>query len=78
MDQKGSYVEHKHDTFIKQVSRVKLNMTRTHLALTYDLFVLYKRVSRVGFTGRIKFCHPYTKLTHQLIGNGKRQAFKEI
>ena len=53
-------------------------MTQTHLALTYDLFILYKRVSRVGFAGHVKFCHPYTKLTYQFTGNDKRQAFKEI
>ena len=53
-------------------------MTQTHLALTYNLFIIYKQVSRIGFAGHVKFCHPYTKLTHQFTGNGKRQAFKEI
>ena len=78
MDQIGLHVEHKHDPLIKWVSHVKLIMTWTHLALTYDLFILYKRVSRIGFTDRVKFCYPYTKLTHQFTGNVKRQAFKEI
>ena len=39
MGQTGSHVEHEYNLFIKRVSRVNLNMTRTHLALTYDLFI---------------------------------------
>ena len=39
MGQTGSHVEHEPDSFIKQVSRVNPNMTRTCLALTYDLFI---------------------------------------
>ena len=35
----GSHVEHEHDPFIKQVSYVDPNMTRTHLASTHDLFI---------------------------------------
>ena len=31
--------EPEHDPFIKRVSRVNPNMTRTHLASTYDLFI---------------------------------------
>ena len=34
-----SYDEHKHDPFIKQVSLVDPNMTRTCLASTHDLFI---------------------------------------
>ena len=35
----GSYVEHEHDPFIKRVSHVNSNMTRTHLVSTHDLFI---------------------------------------
>ena len=35
----GSHVEHKHDSFIKRVSCVNPNMTRTHLVSTRDLFI---------------------------------------
>ena len=35
----GSHVEHEHDLFIKQVSHVNPNMTRTCLASTHDLFI---------------------------------------
>ena len=38
MGQMGSYVEHKPDPFIKQVSCVNTNMTRARLILTHDLF----------------------------------------
>ena len=31
--------EPEHDPFIKRVSRVNPNMTRTHLASTHDLFI---------------------------------------
>ena len=31
--------ELEHDPFIKRISRVNPNMTRTHLALTHDLFI---------------------------------------
>ena len=33
------HVEHEHNLFIKRVSRVNPNITRTYLALTYDLFI---------------------------------------
>ena len=33
------HVEHEHDPFIKRVSCVDPNMTQTHLASTYDLFI---------------------------------------
>ena len=39
MDQVGSHVEHEHNPFIKRFSRVNLNMTRTRLASTHDLFI---------------------------------------
>ena len=39
MGQTSSHVEYEHDSFIKQVSYVNLNTTRTHLALTHDLFI---------------------------------------
>ena len=39
MGQTGSHVEHEHDPFIKQVSNFNLNMTRTRLASTHDLFI---------------------------------------
>lgn len=39
MGQMGSHVEHKHDLFIKRVSRVDSIITRTCLALTHDLFI---------------------------------------
>ena len=39
MGKTSSHVEHEHDPFIKQVGRVNLNMTRTHLASTHDLFI---------------------------------------
>ena len=35
----GSHVEHEHDVFIKQVSRVSPNMIQTHLASTHDPFI---------------------------------------
>jgi len=35
----GLHVEHEHNLFIKRVSRVNLNMTRTHLSSTHDLFI---------------------------------------
>ena len=38
MGQTSSQLEYEHNLFIKQVSRVNLNMTRTHLVSTYDLF----------------------------------------
>ena len=34
-----SHVEHEHDPFIKRVSRVNPNMTRTHLASTHVLVI---------------------------------------
>ena len=37
--QTGSHVEHEHDPFIKRVSRINPNMTRTRLASTFDLFI---------------------------------------
>ena len=39
MGQTGSHVEHEHDPFIKQVSRIDPNMTQTCLASTDDLFI---------------------------------------
>ena len=42
MDQTGQiglHFEPEHDPFIKWVSCVDLNMTRTHLASTHDLFI---------------------------------------
>ena len=39
MGQTGSHVKYEYDPFIKPVSRVNPNMTRTHLALTHDLFI---------------------------------------
>ena len=33
------HVEHEHDLFIKQVSRVNLNMTQTYLTSTHNLFI---------------------------------------
>ena len=49
MGQTGSHVEHEHNPFIKRVSHVNPNMTRTHLILTHDLFVngLFVSGSRV-------------------------------
>ena len=35
----SSYVEHEHESFIKQVSHVDLNMTQSRLASTHDLFI---------------------------------------
>lgn len=35
----GSHVEHEHDPFIKQVSRVDLNMIPTHLTSIHDLYI---------------------------------------
>ena len=35
----SSYVEHEHESFIKQVSHVDLNMTQSCLASTHDLFI---------------------------------------
>ena len=35
----GLYVEHEHNSFIKRVSHVDPNMTRTHLASTHNLFI---------------------------------------
>ena len=39
MGQTGLHVKYKHDSFIKQISRVNQNMTRTHLVLAHDLFI---------------------------------------
>ena len=39
MGQTGSHVKHEHDPFIKRVSHVNSNMTRTHLVSTHDLFI---------------------------------------
>ena len=39
MDQTGSHVKHKPDSYIKHVSRVNLNMTQTYLVSTHDLFI---------------------------------------
>ena len=38
MGQIGSHVEPEHNLFIKRVNRVNLNMTRTYLISTHDLF----------------------------------------
>ena len=35
----GSHGEHEHNSFIKRVSHVNSNMTRTHLVSTHDLFI---------------------------------------
>lgn len=34
-----SHVEYEYDLLIKRISRVDLNMTRIHLASTYDIFI---------------------------------------
>ena len=39
MGQTSSHVEYEHDSFIKQVSYVNLNTTRTYLVSTHDLFI---------------------------------------
>ena len=39
MGQTSSHVEYEHDSFIKQVSYVNLNTTRTHLVSIHDLFI---------------------------------------
>ena len=39
MGQTSSHIKHEHDPFIKRVSRVDPNMTRTSLASTHDLFI---------------------------------------
>ena len=39
MGQTGSYVEHEHDPFIKQINYANLNMTRTYLISIHDLFI---------------------------------------
>ena len=39
MGQTGLHVEYEHNPFIKWDSRVDSNMNRTHLALTYGLFI---------------------------------------
>ena len=63
----GLHIEHEHNPFIKRVSRVNPNMTRTRLASTHDLFInglvvpVYKWVSHVRFACRVRFCHPYLK-----------------
>ena len=35
----GSHLKYIHDPFVKRVSHVNPNMTRTHLASTHDLFI---------------------------------------
>ena len=39
MGQMGSHTKHEPDLFIKWVSHVNPNMTRTRLASTHDLFI---------------------------------------
>ena len=48
MGQIGSHVEHEHDLFIKRVSRVNPEMTRTHLTSAHDLFINGLVVSGCG------------------------------
>ena len=48
MGQTGSHIEHEHNPFIKQVSSVDPNMTRTCLASTHNLFINRLVVSGCG------------------------------
>ena len=55
MGQTGSYVEHEHDPFIKQINYANPNMTRTYLVSIHDLFI----DKIVEFVNRIRFYYPW-------------------
>ena len=58
----GLHVKHEHDLFIKQVSHVNPNMTRTCLASTYDLFINVLVVS--GLRVVLDFATPTRGTSH--------------
>ena len=64
----GLHVKHKHGPFIKHVSCVNPNMTRTHLASTHDLFInrLVMSSSRVVSDFATPDIISHTFLLHQM------------
>ena len=61
MDQTGQiglHVEHEYVLFIK---RVQLEYDSNLFSL--NPWLVYKRISRVGFVSYVRFCHPYMIVT---------------